>query len=344
VRFPDHKINPNDKLDAVVVTICDGGSYDSLFSTIPQEGVPGTRVAVRTTDSHSLGAILRAFKGETAAATESEALRAAVTELMADIALVDNDCVVFNWECCGACSNSGFPESTATVALELMEALLSRGSMVMVSDFSLKALIKDWRNDLFGPNPFVQLGVFDRSFKLSFDPAQLANSTSSQLQKVGELCHKGEAVVEAMGDTICYTIDPKKTQHCAYEVHVLSVATELSTLDLEKVLPPGDDKRLEAGGRTGCAGHVMLKYPSGGRILTSAGHWLELAKLDVDVQTLQRLAQRDYGIEYSARLTQDLSVESDSAEVRASKVQYWSKRMLTSSAPCSKRISTKYSN
>jgi len=346
VHFPGQKtINAADKLDAVVVTICDGGSYDSLFSTIPQEGAPGTRVAVRTTDSHSLGAILRALKGgEKALATETEPLRAAVAELMADIALVDNDCVVFNWECCGGCSDSGLPEGTADAALELMEALLSRGSMVMVSDFSLKGLIKDWRTDLFGPNPFVKLGVFDRSFKLSFDPSTLANSTSNQLQKVGELCHKGEAVVEANADTIAYTVDMKKTQHNAYEVQVLTVCTELAhaTFDLETVLPPGCDMRLEAGGRTGCAGHVELKYPSGGRLLASAGHWLELAKLDVDIDTLERLAQREYGIEYSTRLTQDLSVESDSAEERASKVQYWSKRMLTSSAPCSKRVSTKY--
>merc|ERR1711988_1410441 len=343
VRFPGQKVNPADKLDAVVVTICDGGSYDSLFGTIPQEGAPGTRVAVRTTDSHSLGAILRALKGgEKALATESEPLRAAVAELMADIALVDNDCVVFNWECCGGCSDSGLPEGTADAALELMEALLSRGSMVMVSDFSLKGLIKDWRTDLFGPNPFVKLGVFDRSLKLSFEPAVLVQSTSSQLQKVGELCQKGEAVVEAMGDTICYTLDMKKTQHSAYEVQVLTVATELATFDLETILPPGGDMRLEAGGRSGCAGHIMLKYPSGGRLLASAGHWVELAKLDVDIDTLERLAQREYGIEYSTRLTQDLSVESDSAEERASKVQYWSKRMLTSSAPCSKRVSTKY--
>merc|ERR1711939_142299 len=238
VKFPGQQPKAEDKVAAVVVTICDGGSYDAMFSAIPQEGEAGTQVAVYKTSSDSLALILRAFQGDAAALEDG-----AVAALMADIALVDNDCVVFNWECCGGCSEAGFPHSTAPVALELMEALLSRGSMVMVSDFSLKALITDWQTDLFGPNPFVQLGSFDRSFKLSFDPAQLVNSTSSQLQKVGELCHKGEAVVEAMGDTICYTVDPKKTQHRAYEVHVLSVATELATFDLETVLPPGDEKR-----------------------------------------------------------------------------------------------------
>jgi len=30
----------------------------------------------------------------------------------------------------------------------------------------------------------------------------------------------------------------------------------------------------------GTAGHVLLTYPSGGMILTSMGHWVELMKID----------------------------------------------------------------
>ena len=36
----------------------------------------------------------------------------------------------------------------------------------------------------------------------------------------------------------------------------------------------------EIGTYKGSAGHTMLVYPSGGKILTSMGHWIELMKLD----------------------------------------------------------------
>ena len=33
----------------------------------------------------------------------------------------------------------------------------------------------------------------------------------------------------------------------------------------------------------GCAGHVLLTYPSGGNLVASAGHWIELSRLDTSV-------------------------------------------------------------
>lgn len=36
----------------------------------------------------------------------------------------------------------------------------------------------------------------------------------------------------------------------------------------------------EVGTHKGSAGHVILTYPKGGKILTSMGHWIELMKLD----------------------------------------------------------------
>ena len=44
--------------------------------------------------------------------------------------------------CCGGCGSGGFNEEDGT--LELMAEVVERGSMVLVSDFSVKALIADW--------------------------------------------------------------------------------------------------------------------------------------------------------------------------------------------------------
>lgn len=57
--------------------------------------------------------------------------------------------------------------------------------MAMFSDFSLKALISDWNADLLGPNPFVQTGETSNSIEMKFNPGDLKECPSAQLQIVG---------------------------------------------------------------------------------------------------------------------------------------------------------------
>lgn len=55
-----------------------------------------------------------------------------------------------------------------------------------------------------------------------------------------------------------------------YKLEVLTVASSLT-----KTKNP-----VEIAGKKGQAGHVLLTYKSGGHILTSMGHWIELMKID----------------------------------------------------------------
>jgi hypothetical protein len=59
------------------------------------------------------------------------------------------------------------------IVMDLMQTLLSRGHLVMVSDFSLKALIKQWSERHLGPNPFVKVGECNFSMELQFCPESL---------------------------------------------------------------------------------------------------------------------------------------------------------------------------
>merc|ERR1711988_425278 len=343
------KRDKNAKIGAVVVTISDGGSYDAMFTEIPQESEPGTRVAVYHTSSNDLPAILAGLRGEPAGLRgepagagqavgtneESDTLR----QLIADINVCDNDCVVFNWECCGGCGDNGFAGDQTTV-ISLMKCLLDRGSMVMCSDFSLKALIRDWDTAAFGPNPFVQIGTFNHRFKLHFEPAVLKECVSSQLQNVGSLCEdKGFAVVSAMSDTIAYTVDPAQTQHGMYKPEVLSVATDMSGFNLENGLPV--DMRCEVKNVYGAAGHVLLTYPSGGTMLVSAGHWLELMQLDVSVESLRTTAMKSWGREKTYEMMGKLDDRSLTSEEHSTMLQKYAHDLVTSSAPCQKRLSKK---
>ena len=71
-----------------------------------------------------------------------------------------------------------------------------------------------------------------------------------------------------------------------------------------------DGKKVEGdcfiGDHTGLAGHCLLTYPSGGKLLTSCGHWIELVKLDItNEDIIFRVAEEEYGKEYSNNMMKE---------------------------------------
>lgn len=75
-----------------------------------------------------------------------------------------------------------------------------------------------------------------------------------------------------MGGTIQYCVDSSKINHKHYNLQVLTVVSNIK--------PPKKQYISKVGQFEGSAGHVLLKYPTGGMILTSMGHWIELMKID----------------------------------------------------------------
>ena len=92
-----------------------------------------------------------------------------------------------------------------------------------------------------------------------------------------------------MSDTIVYSVNQKRKTTDAYDLKVLTIA---SSLDIK-------DKNLECkiGEKKGAAGHVLLKYKSGGHLLTSMTHWVELMRIDTSEKKLFELAKEEYGEE-----------------------------------------------
>ena len=83
--------------------------------------------------------------------------------MVENIKSLDPDCVVFNWECCSGYSSKKFSEGSKVV-FQFVGEMLRRGHMLMFSDFSLKALISSWNQEVLGPNPFVQVSEFGGNF------------------------------------------------------------------------------------------------------------------------------------------------------------------------------------
>merc|ERR1712048_1160906 len=180
-----------------------------------------------------------------------------------------------------------------------------------------------------------KIGEFGGSMQLNFDPNDLAGCPSAQLQKAGEMSSDGSATLHAMPGTIAYTVDTRKADTSAYTLQVLTVASGMDGVDAEG-LP--QHLRCEAAGHRGAAGHVILRYPSGGLLLVSAGHWVELSNIGVTEERLLEVASTAYGAAYSAEV-QTRFASCTTAVERNSLVQSMAQQYVQQSPPCSIRIS-----
>merc|ERR1712187_736346 len=149
----------------------------------------------------------------------------------------------------------------------------------------------------------------------------------------GQLCEEGSAIVREMAGTIAYTVDSKKADTSAYSLQLLTVASNMETVDLAG-LP--SHLTCEVDGHRGCAGHVLLTYPSGGMLLVSAGHWLELSHIggSISEETLVRVTATSYGEARAEEVKREL-LNCASGEARKASVQTLAPLYVQQSPPCS---------
>ena len=87
------------KLAAVIITICDGSTYDNLFSSVEQDANAGTRVAVYAAKKTDIKALIDQLMEPDADALEERTDE--LSQLLADLAEIeDPSCVAINYECC----------------------------------------------------------------------------------------------------------------------------------------------------------------------------------------------------------------------------------------------------
>lgn len=161
-----------------------------------------------------------------------------------------------------------------------------------------------------------------------------------QLQVVGELCHAdGKAVVGALSDTILYTVNPLRQPTDTYDLKVLTVVTECHGTPV----PEAMQCEVQEGQlrKRGAAGHVCLTYKSGGQLITSMGHWIELSRIDTSVESLMQVAARNFGQEEIFKQQAALR-EARSETERQGVVQRFSKQMIQKSVPSSMKGRTKF--
>ena len=309
--MPDKKSN----LVAVIISIRDGASYDELFTKVEQKVAVGNHVhsyLVTNFDPNTLLEILKKDPDENPNILRDWGKDS--FQMFKDISSVDPSSVVFNWECCGGCSSRGFANGISATPL-ISYLLKEKSFMVMCSDFSLKALIKEWDERLLGANPLVDVGNFSSKVTLRFDSNNLKRCESSaQLQMLGELCEEGKVEVDAMASTIAFAIDqrvrannhPKSCRDGWQSVEVLTIATQLG---FEMPTSFTSEKSLlsSIGKYSGLVGHCIIHYPSGGRLLLACPHWVELSQIDVEFEQLNKVSNERYGLLETSTLKDELA-------------------------------------
>jgi hypothetical protein len=177
--------------------------------------------------------------------------------------------------------------------LDFVELAISRGFMVMMSDFSVKALMNEWTTprSVLGSNCLVRLGAANYGVQLWFDKQQLRSCCSTQLKALAELSTSSTADVHCMSDTILFGINHQVAcQSHHYELSVLTIATLV-----DKQVVPKSDFTCELAGKHGAVGHAILVYASGGILMLAGSHWLELCNINTNKDQFFGCVDKLYG-------------------------------------------------
>jgi hypothetical protein len=330
---------------AVIVTIHSNGSYDRMFREVSQHSPDNTfSVALFEMGFDTISPFLDYLT--TGGIVPDSQSKSAIKDVVDVIAQVAPSSVLFNFECCSFCARKDF-KNIRDVLMQFIHSLMNRGFMAMFSDFSLKALIGHWDSALLGPCPLHHIGKCEEHIKLSFDCDKLKQCASEQLRNLGALSEgHGKATIKCMGNNIIYTLrDAYEYQDAQFSIEVLSIATDFGKF---WTLDPRQHKlrKLYLNNEVGYAGHVMITYHSGGKILASAGHWLDLNKIEVQPNVVLREMNRLFGSNYA----HEFKVELDNAvsdETVQEIVQRSVRQIMLTSAPCAysmRSVTTKHNH
>lgn len=313
----------SDKVVSVIVSICNGSSYDPVFRTTEQKADVDGQVIVYHMSPSEYSALIDNT-------SELEAIR----EFRQIVRDIHPSAVVFNWECCSQFSDAGFGEDP-TETYRLIDYCLKRGYTLIFGDFSLKALIGTWNDEILGTCPFVKTGEMGGTFQLYFNRKQLLGCPSAQLRVVARLTDQTQVTVGCLGGTIMYTVKDMYNIDSRYGLKILSVMKQTDKTDYTK---SGFNTYTVPGQLlNGYTAHTLLTYknPQGspGRILTSCGHWCELYSIETSIHHILDVAMEDYGEDYALKIEREYAKTDSDSERKAFNLKY-AKQFIKQTPPC----------
>lgn len=314
---------------SIIITLCHGSSYDPLFTTVKQKPPEGSRVLLYSLSMSNIKILNELLtKGKLddelkKAITDTEE-QESVSELIKEINEIEPDCVLFNFECCSgvSCSNQKYSFPDKSAAMKLLDISIKKGYQVMLSDFSVKAFVNDWDEKILGPKCLLNIGTVDHQIKLRFKPDILKECPSAQLRVVGELAAEGIAVINVMGGTVVIGVDKKHSTNSYYKFEILTEVEKNGNILKDAYVDEKDKTTI---------GHAMLKYKSGSIITVSAGHWVELNNINVDIRNIEKVADKYWGESYKGEIE---SMKMMEAPKQRAMMQNFAKNFVQQTSNC----------
>jgi hypothetical protein len=85
---------------------------------------------------------------------------------------------------------------------------------------------------------------------------------------------------------------------------------------------------------TGAVGHALLKYTNGGNLILSAGHWIELSRLDVKLENLEKVSNNIYSNQFDFEINQIKNCTNISAQERKVQMSNLASKMIQQTSNC----------
>ena len=299
--------------ESIIVTIRQGGSYDSCFTTYKQESPTGIALVLAVTYSQ-LEEFNKYFTDRDGNASKN------IKKFDHVFTKISSSSVCFNFECCGGCSHGtafSFGVNKES-GFELLRHLKKEKIMTNFADFSLGALITDWDESVMDRCPFEKIGTHTGCTTMFID-SDMTKCSSKQLSNFAELNITGRATVELMAGTVVYKVN--EVDDVSYTCKVYSL------LDLKSKFA---DNTTKIGELEGTAGHTMLDY-DGWRVLVSGCHFVELMKNNTTLEKFSEVSMRVLGRERTDELI--FRMESVPFNERAPLLSRAVTELVTSSQP-----------
>lgn len=162
------------------------------------------------------------------------------------------------------------------------------------------------------------------------------------LTVVGDYDGRG-SLAQSGDDDLC---DQSEFNHCEQQLeqNAVSVLQNSSqTQQKQNRLPEAMMCSVGEGDKAkrGMAGHVTLTYKSGGQLVTSMGHWIELTRIDTSLDGVLRVARRNFGMHEMETLQAEMDLQTTDYE-REECVQTWAKNHISKSVPSRMKCRTKF--
>lgn len=313
--------------DATNINICVSGmcSYDKAY----RKTAKNTKVNTYIVKYDDLDDFIKIIKGEKEIDNIEDNLP--YKNLLRDLKKINGKNIMVYFECCSFfCSNDyKFPSETISLISYL---IFEKKCFVLFSDFSLKALINCWNEEIFGLNPFIRYDDLKIGHvKIIFEKEKFKNSNLKQLQVISELVSTEEEIgniyLKVLEETISFGIKEELLNTEFYNIQILSNTLEENDSHTHKKrkvnLKTKNTKNTENIEEL-YVGQAIINFKKRkdkdkdedknedndeeyGRILVSNGHFCELSGINYNEDSLISSIKSNLGQEYYEKVKDSLN-------------------------------------